>query len=49
MDCDTPATETLAPVPVHAAAPAWQAPELVELRLGMEVTSYEGADIEPID
>ena len=28
---------------------AWETPVLVELRVGMEVTSYESADIDTID
>ncbi|TCT04278.1 pyrroloquinoline quinone precursor peptide PqqA [Aquabacter spiritensis] len=35
---DIPATES------GTAAPAWQAPVLEEMRVGMEVTSYESAD-----
>lgn len=28
---------------------AWTTPELTEICVGMEVTSYESADIEPVE
>lgn len=33
----------------HTAAVEWTTPEVVEICVGMEVTSYESADIDTID
>ncbi|MFG1304711.1 pyrroloquinoline quinone precursor peptide PqqA [Xanthobacter autotrophicus] len=31
------------------AVPAWTTPRVVEICLGMEVTSYESADVDTVD
>ncbi|MFS8039554.1 pyrroloquinoline quinone precursor peptide PqqA [Xanthobacter sp. AM11] len=34
---------------IEATAAEWTTPEVVEICLGMEVTSYESADIDTVD
>lgn len=41
--------QTPAAAAPETAPAVWQTPEVSEMRLGMEVTSYEGADIDTID
>lgn len=41
-------TETIETI-ADAAPAEWTTPEVVEICLGMEVTSYESADIDTID